>query len=101
MINMLIDEEDLLDMLMERVQCWKGNDLDLWEKYYEKCVYGGYFNGAELDIKGIVDNDCVNWFTVLTDEDDDFQEYLEEYKNGNSEKVEVVSDDETRMLVRY
>lgn len=67
MITIQIDEDDLLDMLMDRVAYWT-NDvevIDLYEEMYRSYVDGGVFEGAELNIMSIVDNDYVNYCTVL------------------------------------
>lgn len=66
-----IDNDELVRMLVDRVEFWT-DDLEviaLFEDYYENKVWSGCFEGAELDIMGIVDNDYVNWFYVGTREE--------------------------------
>ena len=66
-----IDNDELVRMLVDRVEFWT-DDLEviaLFEDYYENMVWSGRFEGAELDIMGIVDNDYVNWFYVGTREE--------------------------------
>lgn len=73
MISVMIDEDKLIDMLLERLGFWTDDPdtLKLYEMYYENMVYGGCFDGAELDIMAIVDNDYVNWLDVISAEDFD------------------------------
>lgn len=75
MVTLRIDEDDLLNMLMERVGFWTDDEdtCELFAQYYERMIDDGCFSGAELNIKSIVDNDYVNWFDVVADEDlDDY-----------------------------
>lgn len=67
MIKVYIDEEELLTMLTDRVLHWTNDDtvVELYEKMYENNVYGGSFDGAEINIMEIVDNDYVNYCDVL------------------------------------
>lgn len=67
MINVYIDEEELLTMLTDRVLHWTDDDtvVELYEKMYENNVYSGSFDGAEINIMEIVDNDYVNYCDVL------------------------------------
>ena len=80
MITVKIDEETLLDMLVDRVEHWTDDSdvVELYSKYYENMVYGGCFEGAEFDVMSIVDNDYVNWLTVVDREEyeKDRAEYL-------------------------
>lgn len=73
MITMRIEEDDLLEMLMERLSFWTEDSTtsNLFEQYYEDMIYSGCFEGAELDVMGIVDNDYVNWLDVVYEEDFD------------------------------
>lgn len=67
MIKVYIDEEDLLQMLTDRVLHWTDDDtvVQLYEEMYDNAVYGGRFDGAEINIMQIVDNDYVNYCDVL------------------------------------
>lgn len=74
-----IDNEQALDMLVERVKFWT-DDLDviaLFENFYEERIVCGWFEGTEFDVKSIVDNDYVNWTSVYT-EDEMKQEEIDE-----------------------
>ena len=108
-----IDEDDFLEMLMNRVRFWTDDEttLELYEKMYQDSVYDGVFEGTKASIMEIVDNDYVNYCSVITKEDDEnFDKILEAYKNGDRDiscdnlgysYVEAVNDDETAALVRY
>ena len=76
MINIRIDEEELIEMLVDRVRFWTDDSdiIDLYEAMYENYAEGGCFDGAELNIMSIVDNDYVNWCTVLTEGDEHYAE---------------------------
>jgi hypothetical protein len=117
MVTVQIDEDDLLDMLMDRVAEWT-NDTevrDLYEKMYESYVDGGCFEGAELNIMSIVDNDYVNYCSTLCEEDcseEDWKKLVELYEEGtrdiSCEKfedirynyVEAMNDERTLALMR-
>lgn len=109
-ITVKIDKDYLLDMLLERCDFWgtSRENKDLFEKMYSNYIDSGCFDEAELDIMVIVDNDVVNYTTVLYAEDKEFQEILELYKQGEYDIscqtcysfIEAVSDDEKRILVR-
>ena len=83
MITVKIDEADLLDMLVDRVGYWTDDRdiLKLYEQYYDSLVYDGCFDGAELDINSIVDNDYVNYLTVV--DRDEYNKDREEYLRDN------------------
>ena len=99
MITVKIDEADLLDMLVDRVGYWTDDRdvLKLYEQYYDSMVYGGCFDGAELDINSIVDNDYVNWLTVADREEynKDREEYLRDsIKNFIEENKDLYDEEE-------
>lgn len=93
MITVKIDEDELLSMLMNRVKHWTDDEdtLELFEKFYENRINGGCFDGAELDIMMIVDNDYVNNTSIVTIDEyneerneflkDEIQRFIEENKN--------------------
>ena len=70
-ITVQIDEDTAVDMLVERVRYWTGDDdtLELFEKYYKNAVWGGCFDGSDFDIMSIVDNDYVNNTSITTREE--------------------------------
>ena len=76
-----IDNEDALEMLVERVRFWTDDDdvVDLFAEYYSNALDGGMFDGGEFNVQNIVDNDYINWTEFGTREDimerfDDFDE---------------------------
>lgn len=72
MITVKIDEDVLLNALIDRVAIWTDGDEDttkLFEVYYQRLIDGGCFEGAEVDVMSIVDNDYINWTTYGTRED--------------------------------
>ena len=110
-ISMEVDEDDLLDMLMNRVYDWNESSNDivykLYEKMYSNMIDEGIFEGAPLDINGVVDNDWVNWCNVVGPGDDGYDEILEAYNDGNwdvgdwgSIAAEEEEDGEIYFLIR-
>lgn len=79
MVNVQIDEDELLDMLVDRVKVWRDNQdtIDLYTDMYKHMIDDGCFDGMELNIMSIVDNDIVNWCSVISDGDDDFDKVKE------------------------
>ena len=114
-ITVQIEEYDLLEMLLERCEAWSTSkdNIDLFEKMYQHFIDGGCFDGAELNIMSIVDNDVVNYCTVIEKGEKDFKKLLKLYKQGDYDVscedfkeysisyIEAVSDDETRILIRH
>ena len=104
MVTVKIDEAALLDMLGDRVGYGTDDNevIELYSKYYENMVYGGCFEDAELDINSIVDNDYVNWCTVVDREEyeKDRTEYLRDnIKNFIEENQDDYEDREDFLLV--
>lgn len=107
-----IDDDDALEMLMDRVRFWTGDPdvIELYKKMYGSAIYDGCFEGGKLSVMDIVDNDYVNWCTTITPEDEHFSEIVKAYKDGERDIslnhwgygfVEAVNEDETLALVRY
>lgn len=71
MITITIDEDTLLEMLLYRVEFWTSDEttIDLYRDYYEGLINSGCFEGCELDIRSIVDNDYINNLTTIRKED--------------------------------
>ena len=115
LINVKIEDWQLLEMLLERCQVWgtSKDNIDLFEKMYQNYIDGGVFDSAELNIMSIVDNDVVNYCSVIEKGEKDFKKLLKLYKQGDYDVscedfkeyrvsyIEAVSDDETRILVRH
>ena len=117
MVTVQIDEDDLLDMLMERVGVWTSDRevFDLYEKMYRNYIDGGCFDGAELDVMSIVDNDYVNWCSTLCQEDcseEDWKKLVELYEEGtrdisceefdenHGDLIEAMNENRTMALMR-
>ncbi len=80
-----INEEMALDMLMERVNYWTDEETTckLYEKMYENYVYGGCFDGGEFDVMVIVDNDYINYCSVISEGDEGYEDIKKLYdENG-------------------
>lgn len=77
-----VDESMLVEMLMERVEYWTTDwvTIALFRQMYESYVYGGCFEGMELDIPQIVDNDYINNCTVIGEGDEGYEELLRVYE---------------------
>ena len=76
MINVKIHETTLLNLFMDRLDYWTTDSdvLGLYEKYLQDLIFGGCFEGAELDVNLIVDNLYVN-DTAVTDKEGLSQQY--------------------------
>lgn len=115
MVNVMIEEEDLLDMLMDRLTEFWAPDYDvreLYRKMYESYIENGAFDGAYLNIPEIVDNDWVNYTSVVSKGDQDFDAILEAFKEGDNDisernlgysYIEAFDDEEepTMFLLRH
>lgn len=82
-----ISNDRLLDMLTERVSYWvKDEDAArLYSQMYEDMIDGGVFEGIELDVSVIVDNDCVNWCSIISKDEvseDEWGRLVALYKDG-------------------
>lgn len=75
MVTIKIDEENLADMLMERVKFWTNDEdiIKLYEIMYMAYAESGCFEGMELDVMVLVDNDYVNYCSILTEGDDEYE----------------------------
>lgn len=97
MITVKIDESDLLDLLMERVE-YLIDDVEtqgLFREYYSTMVE--CMDGMELDINKIVDNDYYNNFNVYESIEDIMHEF-----NENKEEVHdrIIAEYKGLYLVR-
>lgn len=98
MITVKIDESDLLELLMARVE-WHTDDVDtqeLFREYYSTMV--DYMDGMELDINKIVDDDYYNNFNVY----ESVEEIMHEF-NENKEEAQsrIVAEYKGLYLVSY
>lgn len=103
-ITVKMNSDNLYNMLRERVEYWCDDPdvVELYAGYYEELIDEGAFEGTEIDINYIVDNDWINWTTYGTleelkdeygdsfDEDNILYEYdYTDYKTGVSTNKEL------------
>lgn len=92
MITVRMDKYDVIDLLVNRVKYWTDDDdtIELFEQYYTSMVEGGCFDGADLDVMSIVDNDYLNNTSIVTREEfeKDRNEYIEERVKSELEQLE-------------
>lgn len=106
MISIRVDEDELVEMLVDRLRDYWTQDrevIELYRQMYESMV--DCFDGCEVNIMEIVDNDYVNYCSVIDESDEFYNEALEaiendEYEFGNY-RVEAYSDDKNLILIRY
>lgn len=81
-VKVLMDKEDALELLIDRVRFWKKDDreVDLYAKMYEEYLESGVFGGREFNVMSIVDNDVVNYCEIVSKGDDDFKKLLKAYQ---------------------
>ena len=95
MVKVLMDKEDALDLLIDRVKFWKKDDdvVELFAKMYEGYLDGGIFENTEFDVNGIVDNDVINYCEVVSKGDDDFEKLLKVYQERGLGDVSEIDFD--------
>lgn len=116
-VNVRVDSDVLLDMLVDRLDFWTSlddEDKELFSQMYENNINGGLFEGAEFSVMHIVDNDVVNWCSVLHKDElskEDFNKLkklydegerdvsCESFEYGNIGFIEAMRED--RILVRW
>lgn len=98
MVTIKIDESILLEMLLDRVEFWTSNEtvIDLYRDYYGRLINSGYFDGCELDILSIVDNDYVNNLTTISKEDFEYWDIESE----KSDCIEAFNEEKDLYLIR-
>ena len=98
MITITIDEDTLLEMLLDRVKYWTSDEsvINLYRDYYEGLVYSGCFEDCKLDIMSIVDNDYINYLTVISKED--FEQW--NIENKRDDKIVAFNEEENLYLIR-
>ena len=98
MITIRMDEQDAIDLLVNRVKYWTDDDevIDLFEEYYANMVEGGCFDGVDFDVMSIVDNDYVNNTSIVTREEfeKDRDEYIKEQMKSDGFMDEEVTEEE-------
>lgn len=98
MITVKIDEPVLLDMIMTRVEHWIDNPIEesLFRDYYEGLVDCGCFEGCELDIRSIVDNDYIDNLTTISKED--FEQW--DIESEVDDSIVAFNEEEDLYLIR-
>ena len=96
-IKVTIDSDDLLNLFMERMSHWTSDDdeLDLWERYYKSAIENDLFEGWYFDVMGLIDNDYVNNYKIITK--DEFDEWNME--DENDERIMMTSNDGKLFLI--
>lgn len=71
MVTVTVNEDTLLEMLLDRLEFWTSDEdvINLYRDYYEGLVYSGCFEGCNLDIMMVVDNDYCNNLATISKED--------------------------------
>lgn len=114
LVNVQMEDYELLEMLLDRLSFWgREDEKDLYEQMYQNYMDNGCWDGIDFNVKTVVDNDVVNYCSVIEKGEKDFEKLLELYKKGEYDVscedfeeykvsfIEAVSDDETRILIRY
>ena len=92
-----INEDTLLEMLLDRLEFWTSDEsvINLYRDYYEGLVYSGCFEGCELDIMSIVDNDYLNYLTIISKED--FKQY--NIEDETDDKIVTFNEEKDLYLI--
>lgn len=116
LVTVQMEDYELLEKLLDRLSYWgRDDERELYEQMYQNMLDGGVFESGEFNVMSIVDNDVVNYCDVITKDDypQDFKKLLELHQQGEYDVscesfeeispsyIEAVSDDETRILIRY
>ena len=83
-----LSEETVIEMLVERISYWTQEDdtHELYRRMYTNYVESGAFEGTDLDVMVIVDNDFVNYCDVVSEGDyeyEDIKSLYEDYGIGD------------------
>jgi len=83
MITIRIEEEVALNMLMDRLSYWTDDATTtaLYEAMYRSYLDEGMFDGDNFNVMNIVDNDYVNWCTIIEKGDDLYDECKKAWDN--------------------
>lgn len=116
LITVQMEDYELLEMLLDRLSYWgRDDERDLWEEMYQSYLDSGVFSSMDFNVKSIVDNDVVNYCSVISREDypNDYDKLLELYEKGerdvsceefeelNVSYIEAVSFYDEKMLIRH
>ena len=97
MINVKINETTLLNLFMNRLECWTSDTdvLGLYEDYLGELIDSGCFDGTELDIDMFVDNLYINDTNIMDKE----MLYDNDIEVDDREKVLAKNEDNDLYLV--
>lgn len=101
MINVNIDENTLLNMLLDRLEylTTDHDKMELFEDYYSRLIDCGAFDGSNLDVYAIVDNDYINYLDVV--DKDELSNYdIDIDEDRNTDRIEAYSQYSEKYLVR-
>lgn len=89
MITIEIENEDYLEMLMDRVRFWTSDDttLALFEEHYKRVVDELDGQTVTNTVQEIVDNDYVNYYSVM-----DKEELKSNYPDDWEERIDTEID---------
>lgn len=96
-ITVQLDEDEALDMLMNRVEefgDYHPGDVEytLYEKMYENAIDSGAFDNATFNVMTIVDNDIVNYCKIIGPGDDDYETIVDLYDTQGLGDISTESD---------
>lgn len=71
-----------LDMLMDRVGHWTDDYTvnRLYEAMYADHIASGVFDYGDFDVMAIVDNDYINWCSVISEGDEEYEDIKKLYE---------------------
>ena len=89
LITVKIHKDILLNMLIDRLDYWSNSinyeEKDLLIDTYERYIDDGIFEYCEFNLHDIVDNDVVNWCSVIKKDsisEEDWERLEKFYENG-------------------
>lgn len=76
-----IDNDMALEMLLDRLEFWTDDHTTyrLYEVMYENYIDGGVFDGGDFNVMAIVDNDYINYCTVIEEGDEAYEDIKKLY----------------------
>ena len=98
MVTVTVDEDTLLEMLLDRLRFWTNDEdvINLYRDYYEGLVYSGCFEGCNLDIMMVVDNDYINNLAAISKED--FEQW--DIESEADDKIVAFNEEKDLYLIR-
>ena len=81
MIPIQIEEDELYNMLIDRLEQWTQDRkiINLFGKMYENYIDNGVFDYMKINIAEIVDNDWVNYCSIIAEGDPEFDDLKKIY----------------------